>query len=58
MKVLQKLESRQGWLLFVLQEKLFQAVKSVLSEAWGPGAFPGPNSPSSYYSPQQGQARS
>lgn len=54
MRLLQKLESRQGWLLFVLREKWFQAVKSVLNQAWGSGAFPGPDFPSSYYSPQQG----
>lgn len=54
MRLLQKLESLQGWLLFVLREKWFQAVKSILNKAWGPGAFPGPDSPSSYYSPQQG----
>ena len=35
MKVLQKLESWQGWLLFVLREKWFQAVKSALKEARG-----------------------
>ena len=34
MRLLQKLESRQGWLLFVLREKWFQAVKSVLNQAW------------------------
>lgn len=48
MRVLQKSESLQGRLLSVLGERRFQAGEGVLKEVRRPGAFPGPDSPTSY----------